>query len=131
VPQKRVRYEAMFLHYLCIDHDHRTGKIRGLLCNACNAGIGFFEEDVARFAEAVRYLRRHGAGFGIYRRQRDINGSLTASTKGPDGPGPAGNRPTAFETLRARGADRADGAKHPTLFDVDEGRPVTQWAVGA
>jgi len=131
VPQKRTRYETIFLHYLCVDHDHRTGKIRGLLCNACNTAIGLFEEDVTRFAEAVRYLRRHGAGFGTYRRQRDIKGSPTTSAGRPDDHGPTGKRLTAFETLRARAADRADIAEHPTLFDLDEGRLVTEWAVGA
>ena len=61
VPAKRARYESTFFQHLCIDHDHRNGNVRGLLCNACNAAIGFFEEDVARLASAARYLRRHDA----------------------------------------------------------------------
>jgi hypothetical protein len=123
----------MFLHYLCIDHDHRNGRIRGLLCNACNTAIGLFEEDVTRFAEAVRYLRRHDGGFSVRGSPRNaIGGSRSsAATKRPRGHKPTRERLTAFETLGPRSADRVDGAKHPTLFDLDEGRLIRECAVGA
>jgi hypothetical protein len=41
---------------LCVDHDHDTGKIRGLLCHNCNAGIGLFREDINLIRKAVEYL---------------------------------------------------------------------------
>lgn len=41
---------------LCIDHDHTTGKIRGLLCDKHNKGLGFFNEDPEILQEAVSYL---------------------------------------------------------------------------
>lgn len=39
-----------------VDHDHTTGKIRGLLCSRCNNGIGHFGDDVALMARAIAYL---------------------------------------------------------------------------
>jgi len=38
------------------DHDHETGKIRGLLCRSCNVGIGCFNDDLSLMARAVSYL---------------------------------------------------------------------------
>ncbi len=43
----------------CVDHDHRTGKIRGLLCNPCNLAVGYMGDSLARVAALGAYLRRH------------------------------------------------------------------------
>lgn len=40
---------------LCVDHDHRTGKIRGLLCRTCNYFLGVIHDDPKKLAE---YLNR-------------------------------------------------------------------------
>ena len=48
-----------FVRQFHIDHDHDTGKIRELLCNRCNLGIGYFDEDVAILMAALRYLQKH------------------------------------------------------------------------
>ena len=41
---------------LVVDHDHATGKIRGLLCVHCNRGIGFLKDDPAIVRLALKYL---------------------------------------------------------------------------
>jgi len=46
-------------HFLCVDHDHKTGKSRSLLCTTCNAGIGSFKDDPNLLQQALDYLRRH------------------------------------------------------------------------
>jgi len=42
---------------LSIDHNHKTGQIRGLLCHNCNIGIGHFEDNVNFLLKAITYLK--------------------------------------------------------------------------
>jgi nitrate/TMAO reductase-like tetraheme cytochrome c subunit len=44
---------------LVVDHCHTTGKVRGLLCSACNKGIGMFEDSKEALMEAIKYLERN------------------------------------------------------------------------
>ncbi len=44
---------------LAVDHCHKTGLIRGLLCNGCNVGIGHLQDDPEVLARALAYLKRH------------------------------------------------------------------------
>ena len=40
-----------------LDHDHKTGKVRGWLCRRCNLGIGSFKDSPNLLEAAARYLR--------------------------------------------------------------------------
>jgi hypothetical protein len=43
-------------HQINVDHCHRTGVIRGLLCRACNLGLGHFDDNVQTLQNAIAYL---------------------------------------------------------------------------
>ena len=39
-----------------VDHDHKTGEVRGLLCDCCNRGIGLLEDSITNLENAIKYL---------------------------------------------------------------------------
>lgn len=56
---KHSRHDNVFLQHLYVDHDHDTGRVRGLLCNNCNCAIAFLKEDIDRIQYVEAYLRKH------------------------------------------------------------------------
>lgn len=52
--RKRERWKGKSL---CVDHDHKTGAVRGLLCNSCNTGLANFCENTESLLNAAAYLR--------------------------------------------------------------------------
>lgn len=42
-----------------VDHCHNTGKLRGLLCQTCNTGIGHLKDDIQTLQKAIKYLEKH------------------------------------------------------------------------
>lgn len=45
--------------FLAVDHCHKTGKIRGLLCKACNIGLGLLREDVRVLRNLIAYIEEN------------------------------------------------------------------------
>lgn len=44
---------------LSVDHDHRTGKIRGLLCSRCNTFVGYIESNPNLLSKVMNYIKSH------------------------------------------------------------------------
>ena len=42
-----------------VDHNHKTGEVRGLLCNICNRTIGYVNEDVELIQNMIKYVKKH------------------------------------------------------------------------
>jgi Autographiviridae endonuclease VII len=53
---RQIEEDSDWSKALCVDHDHSTGKVRGLLCRPCNRGLGFLTEEIDVVIGLVEYL---------------------------------------------------------------------------
>ena len=44
---------------LCVDHNHKTGKLRGLLCRTCNSALGLVDDNMDWLLNCIEYLRKY------------------------------------------------------------------------
>ncbi|MGR6923085.1 endonuclease VII domain-containing protein [[Actinomadura] parvosata] len=61
-PRQPGRTRALF--WLAVDHCHKTGAVRGLLCQKCNSAIGLLNDDPELLLRANSYLKREGGSVG-------------------------------------------------------------------
>jgi hypothetical protein len=58
--------KGQVLTTVCVDHDHETNKVRGLLCNSCNKALGLFKDSPNILNQAINYLGTHGKKISNY-----------------------------------------------------------------
>jgi len=53
------KHQSELTKILSVDHNHETGKFRGLLCPCCNSGLGMFAESRGNLIRAIQYLTKY------------------------------------------------------------------------
>jgi hypothetical protein len=62
---------------MLIDHDHKTGKIRGILCSHCNFALGFSRDNPEILAKMIEYIKNGGSGSEIVYYPKRLKSGLT------------------------------------------------------
>lgn len=66
---------------LAVDHDHKTGLIRGLLCAFCNRAVGLFRDDMDRFTRVVTFMTAPPATAALGEPRYGLRGRVTNKAK--------------------------------------------------
>jgi hypothetical protein len=53
------RHQSELKKELCVDHNHKTGKVNELICVRCNRAIGMLEDDITLLQKAIDYLNKN------------------------------------------------------------------------
>jgi len=53
------RHQSQFINAFAVDHNHTTGRVRGLLCASCNLTIGRMNEDSNALRRLADYIEKH------------------------------------------------------------------------
>ena len=63
---------------LVVDHDHKSGQIRGMLCNHCNRGLGHFRDDptLLEFAAQYLYASADAPEWDKYKKEYELEGKM-------------------------------------------------------
>lgn len=69
--KKRVDKLGRIIPTFCIDHNHKTGKVRGLICMDCNIGLGHFKDSIIFLERAINYLKIHRRQINSSRRIKE------------------------------------------------------------
>ncbi len=81
------------LNVFDVDHDHKTGKVRGLLCNNCNKALGLLQDRVDLCFAAAEYLLKYGYELSAGTR---VAYSLSSTSNDQDIPWPFSELTTAI-----------------------------------
>lgn len=58
-------YACYSMERLCVDHDHKTNEIRGILCHKCNSALGLLEEDEDRILRLAAYIKESKGKYAV------------------------------------------------------------------
>jgi len=59
---------------LMVDHDHKTGNVRGILCNRCNTAIGMLDDNILSLTKAISYLQKASTTVNILQMLNSMTG---------------------------------------------------------